>query len=74
MDQNELMLLAKFAPENPELQSLWEEHTLLKKQLEKIESKPFLIPQEEEQVKLLKKEKLDTKTTLLSKLEALKDQ
>lgn len=69
MDKNELQLLEKLAPAHPDLQALWDEHVLYEKQLEKLESKSFRTPQEEQQVKELKKQKLDGKTRLVALLD-----
>lgn len=71
MDEQELKLLEKLAPQNPELQALWDQHTLLKKQTDKLDSKKFLSPQDETLMKEFKKEKLDVKTNLLSMLRTL---
>ncbi len=64
MENNDFAIVEKFASENPELRTLWDNHILYEKQLEKLEGKNFRTPQEEEQVKLLKKQKLDGKTRL----------
>ena len=64
MEAYEIELLEKYAPNNPELQMLWEEHILYKKQIEKLESKPFLTPTEADEMKALKKQKLDVKTRM----------
>ena len=69
MDKNELQLLEKLAQAHPDLQALWDEHVLYEKQLEKLESKAFRTPQEEQQVKELKKQKLDGKTRLVALLD-----
>lgn len=69
MDKNELQLLEKLAPAHPDLQALWDEHVLYEKQLEKLESKSFRTPQEEQQVRELKKQKLDGKTRLVALLD-----
>lgn len=69
MDKNELQLLGKLAPAHPDLQALWDEHVLYEKQLEKLESKSFRTPQEEQQVRELKKQKLDGKTRLVALLD-----
>ncbi len=66
-DQNIEVLVA----ENPELKPLWEEHILLSKQVDKLESKPFLTPTEDVELKQLKKQKLDIKTALHDKIDAL---
>ena len=47
MEEQELNLLENLAPNHPELQELWDQHTLLKKQTEKMDSKPFLNSEEE---------------------------
>ncbi len=56
---------------NPELKTLWDEHMLLSKQVEKLESKAFLTPNEDVELKQLKKQKLDNKTTLHQKIDAI---
>jgi uncharacterized protein YdcH (DUF465 family) len=61
-------LLEKLSPVYPDLKTLWEEHILFEKQLEKLESKKFLTPAEEQQVRQIKKQKLDGKTKLVALL------
>lgn len=68
MDIKDKRLLEKLAPAHPDLQALWDEHILFEKQLEKLESKAYLTPQEEQQAKELKKQKLDGKTRLFDML------
>jgi uncharacterized protein YdcH (DUF465 family) len=68
VDKNELQLLEKLAPAHPDLQALWDEHILYEKQLEKLEGKTFRTPQEDQQVKELKKQKLDGKTRMVTLL------
>lgn len=72
MDQHEIDLLEKHAPEDPELKSLWDDHLLFEKQIEKLESKSFRTPQEQQSLKLLKKQKLEGKTKLMDILDRLK--
>lgn len=72
MDQHEIELLEKYAPENPELKSLWEDHLLYEKQVEKLESKRVLTPTEQQTLKQLKKQKLEGKTKLVHILDTLK--
>ena len=43
MDQHELELLNKYAATDPELKSLWEDHVLYEKQVEKLEGKTQLM-------------------------------
>lgn len=74
MDERDRKLLEKFAEKDPELKSLWEEHVLYGKQLDKLESKPFLTPAEEVEMKSLKKQKLEGKTRLVNLLERHKQQ
>lgn len=54
MDQQELELLEKYATTDPELKSLWEDHVLYEKQVEKLEGKAFRSPTEEQTLKQLK--------------------
>ena len=61
MNPTELQLLEKFAAQDPELKELWNEHILYEKQLEKLESKPHLTPDEELQ---MKQQKLAGKTRM----------
>lgn len=74
MDQHELDLLEKYAPQDPELKSLWEDHVLFEKQVEKLESKSFLTPAEQQNLKQLKKQKLEGKTKLMHILDQLKSE
>ncbi|MDR2572865.1 MAG: DUF465 domain-containing protein [Desulfovibrio sp.] len=74
MDQRDFDLLEKYMPHDPELKSLWEDHVLYKKQVEKLESKAFRTPVEEQTLKQLKKQKLEGKTRLIAMLERLKEQ
>lgn len=74
MDQQEKELLEKYAKTDPELKSLWDDHLLYKKQIEKLESKNFLTPTEQQTLKQLKKQKLDGKTRMTDILDKLKDQ
>ena len=64
MEEHDLRRLEKYAPNNPELQTLWEEHVLFEKQIEKFETKHFLTPAEKSELKALKKQKLDGKTRM----------
>ncbi len=57
---------------DPELKSAWEEHVLLSKQVEKLESKAFRNPEDEQTLKNLKKQKLDAKTRLADRVDALR--
>ena len=69
MEKRELELLEKLAPLHPDLKSLWDDHILYKKQLEKLESKKFLTPTEEQQVRQIKKQKLEGKTRMVALLQ-----
>ena len=68
MEKKELELLEKLAPIHPDIKSLWDDHILYNKQLEKLEGKKFLTPTEEQQVRQIKKQKLDGKTKLVALL------
>ena len=72
MDQQDRDFIQENAEQDPELKSLWEDHILLSKQVEKLESKPFRSPAEEQSLKQLKKQKLDAKTRLADRIDALK--
>lgn len=72
MDQHEMDLLEKYAPEDPELKALWDDHLLYEKQIEKLETKSFRTPAEQQTLKQLKKQKLDGKTRLMHILDELK--
>ncbi|MGV6994447.1 DUF465 domain-containing protein [Desulfovibrio sp. QI0430] len=74
MDQQELELLEKYAATDPELKSLWEDHVLYEKQVEKLDGKVFRSPTEEQTLKQLKKQKLEGKTQLMAVLDRLKKQ
>ena len=64
MEQRDIELLDKYSEQDTELKTLWEEHLLYEKQLEKLEKKAYLSPQEERVVKEIKKKKLSGKTRL----------
>lgn len=68
MEKKEVELLEKLAPVHPDLKSLWDDHILYEKQLEKLESKSYRTPAEDQQVKQIKKQKLDGKTKLVNLL------
>lgn len=74
MDQQEKELLEKYAASDPELKSLWDDHLLYEKQIEKIESRSLLTPAEQQTLKQLKKQKLDGKTRMMHILDKLKQQ
>lgn len=64
-------LVDKYATTDPEVKTLWEEHVLFKKQIEKLEAKVVRTPAEEQEMKRIKKEKLEGKTKLYARLETL---
>lgn len=74
MDQHEIDLLEKYAPTDPDLKSLWDDHLLYEKQVEKLESKRILTPTEQQTLKQLKKQKLEGKTKLMHILDRLKQE
>lgn len=73
MDQNEKQLLEKHAATDPELKSLWDDHLLFEKQIEKLESRRSLTPAEQQTLKQLKKQKLEGKTRMMHILDGLKE-
>lgn len=68
MEKKEFELLEKLAPVHPDLKALWDDHILFEKQLEKLEAKAYRTPAEDQQVKQIKKQKLDGKTKLVNLL------
>jgi uncharacterized protein len=66
MEQYEQELIAKYGQNDDELNQLLENHDSYEKMLEKYETKPFLTPSEEQEVKELKKKKLAGKTKIHS--------
>lgn len=72
MDEQEKKLLAQYAATDPELKSLWDDHLLFEKQIEKLESHPHLTPAEQQTLKQLKKQKLEGKTKMMHILDGLK--
>lgn len=68
MEKRELDLLEKLTPTHPDVKSLWDDHVLFNKQLEKLESKAYLTPDEQTQVRQIKKQKLEGKTKLVALL------
>ena len=64
MEQRDLELLEEYSAQDAELKTLWEEHLLYEKQLEKLEKKPYLQPNEQKLVKEIKKKKLTGKTKI----------
>lgn len=69
MEAHELALLEKYVQQDAELSTLWEEHQLYEQQLEKLENKPILSPNDLKVVKEIKKKKLSGKTKMLSILD-----
>ena len=72
MDQQDRDFIQENADKDPELKSLWEDHILLSKQVDKLESKPFRNPTEEQSLRQLKKQKLEAKTRLADRIDALR--
>ena len=58
MDPKDLELIEELAPRHPELAALWREHLELEARLERLAGRRYLTPQEELEVKRLKKIKL----------------
>jgi uncharacterized protein YdcH (DUF465 family) len=54
-------LIERLMRENEEFLKAKQTHTQLSKQLEQLEKKPFLTPQDEVEIKILKKKKLAAK-------------
>ena len=72
MEQFEIDLLEKNLDKDPELKTLWEEHLLLNRQSDQLSEKISLTSAEQQTLSQLKKQKLEIKTKLAEKLDALK--
>ncbi len=72
MEPYELTLVEKLAENDADVKQLRDEHALFGKQLQLLESKSYLTPQEEQEVRTLKKQKLDRKTRLMEAISAHK--
>ena len=68
-EKNIELLVEKYSDQDPELKVLWDEHVLFKKQILKLEGKPYRTPVEEQELRVLKKQKLEGKTRLYEKLD-----
>jgi len=69
MDQSDLALIATHSDQDAELKALFDEHVTFEKLIEKLESKPYLNPTEDKEVKELKKKKLAGKMRIETILE-----
>ncbi len=58
MDANDADLIETLTRENEEFKKAREQHRHYAKQLDDLEKKPFLTPQDEVEIKVLKKKKL----------------
>jgi hypothetical protein len=74
MEQYELELIAKYGEMDEELSQLWQNHLEYEKQLEKFDNKRYLTPQEESELKMIKKKKLAGKTKIQHILEKYRQQ
>jgi uncharacterized protein len=61
MTTKEEALIEKLVRENEEFSKVKQAHFQLAKQLEELEKKPFLTPQDEVEIKIIKKKKLALK-------------
>ncbi|MDQ7032619.1 MAG: DUF465 domain-containing protein [Desulfonauticus sp.] len=73
MEQYELDLIEKYRHQDEELNRLWEEHLEYERKVNKLERKLALTPEEELELKQLKKLKLAGKTKILIILNKYKD-
>jgi len=58
MDKQDIALIEELMGENQELAALWREHQELEQKLENLAQRSYLAPDEEQEVKRLKKVKL----------------
>jgi uncharacterized protein YdcH (DUF465 family) len=61
MTTKEEELIERLMKENEEFSKVKQSHSQLSKQLEELEKKPFLTPQDEMEIKIIKKKKLALK-------------
>lgn len=73
MEPRDLEIIEKFSVEDMELKSLWDQHIVYEKMLEKLESKSYLSPTETQEMKELKKKKLAGKTKLQTILDKYRE-
>lgn len=64
MEERDIQIIEEHSASDQELKVLWEDHVLYEKQVDKLESRPYRTPTEEQTLKQLKKQKLDGKTRL----------
>ncbi|MFW6055292.1 MAG: DUF465 domain-containing protein [Thermodesulfobacteriota bacterium] len=69
MEQHEIDLINKYIETDTELKELWEEHLDFENKLQDLESKRFLTPGEQAEIKRLKRDKLTGKTKIQYKLD-----
>jgi hypothetical protein len=74
MEQRDLEMIARYSETDEELKALWEEHLAFENYVNKMASKPFLTPEEDTELKNIKKQKLAGKTKMLALLEKYKEQ
>lgn len=67
MDQRDLELIERYSKGDPVLERLYKEHQNFERQIEKLENKSFLTPNEQVEWKDIKKKKLSGK----DKIEAI---
>ncbi|EPR42178.1 hypothetical protein dsx2_0105 [Desulfovibrio sp. X2] len=73
MEPQELSLIEKNLAQDAELKALWDLHLDYERRLDRLSKKPYLSPNEELELKELKKKKLAGKTKLQAVLNKYKD-
>ncbi len=74
MEQYEIELINRYEGQDSELKELYEKHLEYSQQVERLESKRYLTPLEEMELKDVKKMKLAGKTKILNILERYRQQ
>jgi len=69
MEQSDIRLIEQYAESDNEIKALWDDHILFEKQVDKLESRPYRTPAEDQTLKQLKKQKLEGKTRLKALLD-----
>jgi len=66
MAETDMALVEKLCDENPRFRKLFEEHTIFERQLDDLEQRPFLTPEQEVERKKVQKLKLAGKDEMES--------
>ncbi len=74
MEQYEMELIKRYEDQDPELKELYAKHLEYAQEVDRLENKRYLNPQEEMELKNIKKMKLAGKTRILNILDRYRQQ